>query len=278
MAHFAVDHDGVTLRGEVVGAGPTLLALHGWPDTSALWREVTPRLVAAGYRVATPDLRGCGVSDKPRDVADYAMVHLVGDVVALIAALGGGPVTLVGHDWGASLAWVAAARRPELVERLVVLSVGHPRAFRGAGVAQAARSWYALLFAQEGLGERFLRHRDYDAMRHWLGHPRVEEVIAELERDGQMTTHLLWYRANLAPDAFVSDLPTLPPILAPTRGLWSSGDTALIEAQMVNSAPYCVHGFTYRRLEGLGHWMAIEDPARVAEEIVAGSPPSEVKH
>ena len=278
MARFAVDNDGVTLRGEVDGRGPTLVLLHGWPDTSALWRDATPRLVAAGYRVAVVDLRGCGSSDKPRDVADYAMSHLVGDVAALIATLGGEPVTLVGHDWGASLAWVVAAWHPELVERLVVLSVGHPRAFRTAGVAQQARSWYAQLFAQAGVGERFLRHRDYDAMRHWLGHPRVEEVIAELERDGQMTTHLLWYRANLPPDAFVSEPPNLPPILAPTRGLWSSGDTALLEAQMVDSAPYCVNGFTYRRLEGLGHWMVIEDPTRVVEEIIAGSPVSAVKH
>ncbi len=278
MSRLAVVHEGVTLVGDVTGEGPTLLLLHGWPDTSALWREVTPHLVAEGYRVVTVDLRGCGASDKPRDVAAYAMTHLVGDVAAVLDALGGAPVTLVGHDWGASLAWVVAAWHPELVERLVVLSVGHPSAFRAAGVAQQARSWYALLFAQEGLGERFLRHHDYDAMRHWLGHPRVEEIIAELERDGQMTTHLLWYRANLPPDAFLRDAPTLPPIVAPTRGLWSSGDVALTEGQMIDSAPYCANGFIYRRLEGLGHWMAIEDPGRVAEEIVAGSPSRGRKH
>ena len=252
-----------------MGEGPTIVLLHGWPDTSALWDDVAPELVRAGYRVALPDLRGCGQSSKPASVQEYAMPLLVADVAHILDALGTERVTLVGHDWGASLAWVCAAYLGARLERLVVLSVGHPTAFRSGGLDQQIRSWYTLLFAHEGLGEAFLRHNDYEAVHQWMGHPRASEVVAELERDGQIRTHLLWYRANLPPDAFVSEPPVLALIGAPTLGVWSSGDRALGEQQMRNSSRYCVGGFDYVRLEGFGHWLPLEAPAEVTREILA---------
>jgi len=196
------------------------------------------------------------------------MRNLVGDVASIVAALGDEKVTVVGHDWGASLAWTVAAYRPDLVARLVVVSVGHPAAFRSAGLEQQVKSWYTLLFYVEGLGEAFLRKDDYEVMRQWLGHPRAEDVIRELERDGQMTTHLLWYRANLAPDAFIAPPPALPPIGVPVLGLWSSGDFALSERQMTDSASYCAKGFTYVRFERHGHWLPLEAPRELGHEVI----------
>jgi pimeloyl-ACP methyl ester carboxylesterase len=263
-----VENEGVQLVVHVEGDGPTILLLHGWPDTARLWNEVASNLVEAGFRVATPDLRGCGESDKPEAVEDYRMHHLVGDVTAIVARLGDERVTLVGHDWGANLAWCTAAFRPDLVERLVVVSVGHPTSFRSAGLEQQIKSWYTLLFFHEGVGEAFLRKNDYEAMRKWTRHPRVEEIITELERDGQMTTHLLWYRANLPPSSFVADPPVLPPIRVPVLGLWSSGDLALSEHQMTDSASYCDAGFTYVRYENYGHWLPIEAPREVSDAII----------
>lgn len=266
MPAFTVPGE-VLLRGWVEGEGPTVLLLHGWPDTSAVWRDVAPLLVAAGYRVATVDLRGCGRSEKPGDVARYAMGALVEDVVATVAALGVSEVIVVGHDWGAALAWAVAALRPAVVTCLVVLSVGHPTSFRSAGLDQQRRSWYTLLFHHEGVGEAFLRHNDYEALRR-SGHPRAQAVIDELERDGQITTHLLWYRANLPPDAFVSPPPRLADITVPVLGLWSSGDPALGERQMTGSASYCARGFTFVDLGPLGHWLPLDAPRAVADAIV----------
>jgi pimeloyl-ACP methyl ester carboxylesterase len=264
-----VDNDGVNLVVDLYGEGPTILLMHGWPDTSKLWDDVVPDLVAAGYRVAVPDLRGCGRSDKPADVSSYQMHHLVSDVAGVIEALGSDPVVLVGHDWGAALAWASATLRPDLVRGLVAISVGHPSSFRSAGLAQQLRSWYMLLFHFEGLGEAFLRKNDHEAMHRWLKHPRVNAVIAELERDGQMEAHLRWYRANVPPDAFVAEPRALPLIEVPVLGVWSSGDFALTEVQMTNSASYCARGFAYVRLEGLGHWIPLEAPHDLAREIVA---------
>ena len=268
MERVLVHNGDVTLSVLVAGEGPTVVLLHGWPDTSALWDDVAVELLAAGYRVVVPDLRGCGQSSKPTETSQYAMRLLVGDVTCILDAVGADRATLVGHDWGANLAWVCAAYLPDRVERLVVLSVGHPTSFRSAGLEQQLKSWYTLLFAHEGLGEAFLRKNEYEAMRVWMGHPRVDEVIAELERDGQMTTHLLWYRANIPPEAFVMEPPVLPPILAPTLGIWSSGDLALGERQMTGSSDYCVNGFDFARFEGLGHWLPLDAPREVSDEIL----------
>lgn len=267
MDQMSVENGDVRLALEVDGDGPTVMLLHGWPDTSALWDQVAPTLVENGLRVAIPDLRGCGRSSKPITTSLYTMRHLVSDVTAMIDALGVEKVSLVGHDWGSNLAWVSAAFVPQRVERLVAISVGHPTAFRSAGLEQQLKSWYTLLFAHEGLGEAFLRKNDYEAMRTWLGHPRVEQIITELERDGQMSAHLQWYRANIPPEAFVADPPILPPIQSPTLGIWSSGDRALSERQMATSSDYCTKGFEFLRLDGFGHWLPLEAPDVIASAI-----------
>jgi pimeloyl-ACP methyl ester carboxylesterase len=130
-----------------------------------------------------------------------------------------------------------------------------------------------LLFSYEGVGEGFLRKNEYEAMRRWVRHPRVESVIAELERDGQMSAHLKWYRANVAPDAFVIDPAPLPAVGVPVLGIWSSGDFALTEGQMTNSASYCAGGFEYLRLEDLGHWIPLEAPHELARAVIEFSAP-----
>jgi pimeloyl-ACP methyl ester carboxylesterase len=224
MENITVHNGEIDLRVRVDGEGPTLLLLHGWPDTGALWSEMVPDLVAGGYRVAVADLRGCGLSSKPTETSSYRMHHLVSDVHCIIKSLGVERVTLIGHDWGAALAWAAAAYLPDQVENLIALSVGHPTAFYGAGIAQQMKSWYMMVFSQDGLGEAFLRKNDYEVIRHWTGHPRPQDIIEELERDGQMSAHLRWYRANVAMDAFVVDPPVLAPISVPVLGIWSSGD------------------------------------------------------
>jgi len=264
MNERVVSRNGIDLYVRDRGVGAPTLFLHGWPDTGSLWNEVVAALNLDTLRCIVPDLRGCGRSSKPTETRQYLMHELVADVISVIADLGVEKVNLVGHDWGANLAWATAAFVPERVARLAVLSVGHPTSFRSAGLAQLIKSWYTLLFAHEGLGEAFLRKNNYEAIREWLGHPRPDELIEELERDGQMTAHLLWYRANIPPQAFVSDPPVLPPILAPTLGIWSLGDHALSESQMTNSAAFCRNGFRYEQLGNFGHWTPLEAPAIVA--------------
>jgi pimeloyl-ACP methyl ester carboxylesterase len=122
--------DGVELAVLDEGEGHPVLLLHGFPDSSHLWRHQVPALVEAGFRAIAPDLRGFGQSDKPEAVEDYTITRSLEDLRALLDALGIERAHVVGHDFGAALAGVAAALAPERVERLVVLSVGHPNATR----------------------------------------------------------------------------------------------------------------------------------------------------
>lgn len=259
----------VTLHLEDEGSGPAVLFLHGWPDTGALWAEVAPRLRAGGFRTLVPDLRGAGRSSKPEAVAAYGMVELVQDAIAILDQREVERAHVVGHDWGASLAWMVATFAPERVDRLAALSVGHPSAFRGAGLEQKMRSWYMLIFGQPELGAKFLRMEDYAIFRTWLRHPLGDALIEQLERDGQLEAHLRWYQANTPPTAFLDDPPLFAPVAPPTLGVWSTGDVALGEAQMVRSAEFCANGFTYRKIEGVGHWVPLEAPERVADELLA---------
>jgi pimeloyl-ACP methyl ester carboxylesterase len=148
------DNNGVGIHYEVAGQGPPVILLHGFPDSGRVWRHQVLALADAGFQVIVPDLRGYGRSDKPGDVAAYAMPYLEADVVAILDQLQVTRAHVVGHDWGAGIAWRLAILHPDRVDHLAVLSVGHPAAFAGAGLAQREKSWYMLLFQFHGVAEQ----------------------------------------------------------------------------------------------------------------------------
>ncbi|HLH21810.1 MAG TPA: alpha/beta hydrolase [Chloroflexota bacterium] len=126
--HRRVQTNGITMHIAEAGAGPVVILLHGFPELWYSWRHQLPVLAAAGYHVIAPDLRGCGETDAPDDVASYSKRNMTADIVGLLDALGADRATIVGHDWGASLAWALAELHPERVATLVSLSVPyHPR-------------------------------------------------------------------------------------------------------------------------------------------------------
>lgn len=255
--------DGVGIELDVEGEGPAVMLLHGFPDTGRLWRNQVPALVDAGFQVIVPDLRGFGRSDKPAEVEAYRLPFLAADVLGALDNLGLERTHLVGHDWGAALAWGVAALAADRVDHLAVLSVGHPAALRSAGVEQLHRSWYMLLFQFEGVAERWLSDDGWANLRSWGAHPDVEEIIAQLEANGSLTPALNWYRANVPPSFWVDPPVTLPPVEAPTLGVWSSRDFALTERQMINSAAHVKGTWRYHRIEGAGHWLLLEVPEEV---------------
>lgn len=260
-----VDSGGVGIEYDVTGPadGRPVVLLHGFPDSGRLWRNQVPVLVDAGFRVIVPDLRGYGRSDKPAEVDAYNLLFLAGDVLAVLDDAGVARAHVVGHDWGAALAWALGAMSADRVDHLVALSVGNPAAFRAAGLAQREKSWYMLLFQFHPVAEQWLSDDGWAGFREWAKHPDADEVIAELERNGSLTPGLSWYRANLAPESFVGPPLVLPPVQAPTMGVWSSGDMALTEEQMTDSAAHCAGSFRYERLDGPGHWMQLEAPDEV---------------
>ena len=254
------DVNGVGIEFEVAGQGTPVVFLHGFPDSGRLWRHQVPVLADAGFRVIVPDLRGYGGSDKPAEVSAYALPYLAGDVVGVLDQLGVERAHVVGHDWGAALAWALGSLLPDRVAQLAVLSVGHPTSFASAGYEQREKSWYMLLFQFEGVAEQWLSSDGWRNFREWVRHPDTEAVITELEETGALTPGLNWYRANVPPQAFVDGPPALPPVHADTMGVWSSGDFALTEAQMLASAAHVAGQWRYQRVDGPGHWLQLEAP------------------
>jgi pimeloyl-ACP methyl ester carboxylesterase len=257
-----VEANGVGIAYEVTGDGRPVILLHGFPDSGRLWRHQVPALAQAGFQVIVPDLRGYGRSDKPEDVPAYSMFLLAGDVLAVLDDLGISRAHVVGHDWGAALAWALASFAPDRVDHLAVLSVGHPATFR-RNPRQLEKSWYMLLFQFPGIAERWLSEDHWARFRNWSGHPDTENVIADLEANGSLTPGLNWYRANVPPESWVAPPPSLPPVQAPTMGIWSTRDIALTETQMTDSAENVAGPWRYERLEGPGHWMQLEAPDHV---------------
>lgn len=255
--------NGIGICYEISGEGTPVVLLHGFPDSGRLWRNQVPALTGAGFRVVVPDLRGYGGSDKPAGVESYRMSALAADVSGLLDHLGIGRAHVVGHDWGAALAWVLATARPDRVDHLAVLSVGHPASFAAAGLAQREKSWYMLLFQFEEVAEQWLSGDNWSDFRAWAGHPDADAVIAELEASGSLTPALNWYRANVRPRSLVAPPTDWPAVPGPVMGIWSDGDRFLTEAQMTRSRDHVAGSWRYERLSGPGHWMQLEAPDAV---------------
>jgi len=250
----------VCLEVQVEGSGPDVLLVHGFPDDHLVWRGQVAPLAAAGYRVIAPDMRGCGESDAPPRVGDYRIDRLVADLAGVLDALGASRVRLIGHDWGAVIAWQFCMLYPGRVESLAVLSVGHPNAYARAPLRQKLMGWYIAFLQLRGLAEWTLRAADWRFFRAFSRYPAESaKWIASLSRPGRLTAAVSWYRANLA-----MVLPReCPPVVMPVMGVWSSGDRFLCEEQMTASARYVGGPWRYERLEGPSHWLQLDAPERV---------------
>ena len=275
-SHRAVN--GVTLH--VVEAGdpddPLVVLLHGFPEFWYEWREYVEPFVDAGYRVLVPDQRGYARSEKPGRVCDYRVGTLVEDVASLVRSEGRETAHVVGHDWGAMVAWELARRRPELLDRLGIVNVPHPRAFRRAirsNPAQLRKSWYALSFQIPRLPEWLIRLGDYDALESAMrdgARPgtfdptEFERYRTAWRQDGALKATLDWYRAFVrCYDAAPRDR-----IDAPTLVLWGEHDQALVPELASASLAFCADG-RLERFPDATHWVPHEYPERITAHLLA---------
>jgi pimeloyl-ACP methyl ester carboxylesterase len=258
---FDVVDDG-PLDGEVV------LALHGFPQTSAIWEAVTPMLTRAGYRVLAPDQRGYSRGARPHDVSAYRLDRLVGDVLGLADAAGASSFHLVGHDWGGGIAWVVAASHPDRVRTLSVASAPHPRALIASLCGpQLLRSWYIGLFQIPRLPELLLSTRDAALLRRLMqasGPAGVEDAVRLFAEPGAATATLNWYRAMSRPGI------TAPgKVSVPVLYVWGDQDAALGRRAAELTRRWVAGSYRFVVLPGATHWIPTERPREFGELVLA---------
>ncbi len=243
---------------------PAVLLLHGFPDQATMWMPQIQALHQAGFRCIAPDTVGCGQSDMAPKKADYHVDHIIADHLALMTELGIRRSHVVGHDWGAVIAWVLAGTAPDQCQQLAVMSVGHPTAYARAGWGQKRAGWYTLFFQLGGVADRLLAGRGRFSLRRIFGsHPDMDEVMTRFAEPGRLQAAVRIYRANMA----TMLLTPLPRVSANTLALWSTADPFLTEDQMLNSRRWVDGSWQYQRLEG-GHWMSLEKPDHINSLLI----------
>jgi pimeloyl-ACP methyl ester carboxylesterase len=273
--------NGISFEVATMGAGDRLaLCLHGFPEHAFSWRYQMPLLARLGYRVWAPNLRGYGGTDSPQEISAYRTQTLVEDVAALIAASGAKETLLIAHDWGGALAWMLAMRKPELINRLVIMNLPHPACFARElrRPRQLLKSWYIFFFQIPQLPE-FLLGRDNaraigDMFRRGTRQSsRFPDDVVDVYRKnamrpGGLTAMLNWYRAYFQtkkeprPHEPRTPTPRFPIIKTPTLFLWGDADVALDFRTTRGTADY-VSDLTFRPFPGVSHWIQQEAPEAV---------------
>jgi pimeloyl-ACP methyl ester carboxylesterase len=278
---------GVTLNVATGGArgGEAIVFLHGFPESHRTWREVAPAL-AEDHFVVCPDQRGFGASDKPLGVEKYKADRIVEDLIALSDALGIGRFTLVGHDWGGAVSWLAALRHPDRIARLVIVNAPHPLVFQKSLIedaAQRAASQYISAFRNPGM-ERGLEAMGLETFyaKTFASHADVSRVpeeeraayLADWGAPGALTAMLNWYRASevvVPAPGEAAVLPAwtqmpFPTIKMPTLVIWAMRDVALLPVQL-DGLDDLVDDLRIVRIADAGHFIPWEKPGPVIAAI-----------
>jgi pimeloyl-ACP methyl ester carboxylesterase len=249
--------------------GTPVVLLHGFPQNAVLWDGVSPALHRAGLRTIAPDQRGYSPGARPADVSAYTQDECVGDVLAILDALGYERAHVVGHDWGAVVGWGLAARFPARVRTLTAVSVPHPRALANALLTdpeQREKMSYVLLFQQEGKAEDVLLDDDARRLRGMLSRTgaHVNRYVAPLLAPGALTGALNWYRAfNLLDPVKIGS------VRVPTTFVWSDEDVAVGRTAAENCADEVTGDYRFAVLKGVGHFIVDEAPDALTAEILA---------
>jgi pimeloyl-ACP methyl ester carboxylesterase len=279
------------LRFDVRTDGPAdgrpVLLLHGFPETSLSWSSVTPLLAEAGLRTYAPDQLGYSPGARPAEVDAYALTNLVQVTADLMTALDIPVADVVGHDWGANVAWGLAAWHPDRVRTLTAVSVPHPTAYTLAYRAdpeQKERSAYIKLFWQAGKAEEVLLADGARRLRRMLDCPAsgvpaeaVDVYVSQLSAPGALTAALNWYRA-------MSSATPVDPVGVPTTYVWSDGDVAVGRTAAEACADQVTGDYRFVELPGITHWIPEQAPEQLARAVLdriargPASPPAAEVH
>ncbi len=267
VEHGYADNDGVRIHYAAIGEGPLIVMIHGFPDFWYTWREQM-KVLAADYRVVAIDQRGYNLSDKPAGVASYAMPLLVRDVVAVIRSLGEEEAIIVGHDWGGMVAWQTAINVPEVVERLIILNLPHPRGLMrelAKGEEQAANSQYARNFQRPDAHESLTA----SGLAGWVRDPAARARYVEAFERSDFEAMLNYYKANYPREPYVGDTSPLVKVQCPVLVIHGLDDTALLAPALDRTWEWIDNDLTLVTIPGAGHFVQQDATEMVNRSIVA---------
>jgi epoxide hydrolase 4 len=265
----------------VVCAGPPdgelVILLHGFPEFWRGWIHQIGPLAEAGYRVLVPDQRGYNLSDVPRNVSDYRLDELCKDVIGLLDYFDRQQCFLVGHDWGAGVAWAVALTYPERVEKLAILNVPHPAVmadFLRTHPRQMLKSWYIGFFQIPGLADWMVRRNDFRQAAAALRGTSREGTFSDTDlleykqawkNSGGLTGMINWYRALAR---YRPAIPQDSHLSMPVLIQWGQRDAFLSSEMAAESVKRCEQG----RLilyENASHWVQHEEAEAVTQALIA---------
>jgi pimeloyl-ACP methyl ester carboxylesterase len=274
--HARVPTNGVDLHVVQAGpeSGPLVVLLHGFPELWYGWRRQIEPLAEAGHRVWVPDQRGYNTSDKPKRVRDYRIRELAADIFGLLGAAGVDRAHVVGHDWGAAVAWWMALEQPARIDRMAILNVPHPTVFARtlrSSRRQRRKSRYMLFFQLPWLPERALAARQCARGVHMLRATSSEGAFTDADlaryveawqQPRAIQSMLNWYRALR-----YRDRPSGRRVTVPTLVLWGARDVALCKEMAPASIELCDDG-RLEMLDTATHWIQHDEPEWVTERLL----------
>jgi pimeloyl-ACP methyl ester carboxylesterase len=265
--HYA-QNGSVRIHYVAEGKGPLVVMVHGFPDYWATWKPLMATLSAAGYRTVALDNRGYNLSDHPQGEAAYAMPNLVGDVAAVVAAEGQKNTILIGHDWGASIAWNTTFARPDLVNKLIIMAVPHPAGMQremATNKAQQAGSNYARNFQKEGSEKNLTA----EGLAGWVKDPKEKAGYVEAFKRSDFGAMMNYYRANYPKGVGESaaPAPATPPVNVPVLVIHGMKDTALNAAGHNGTWDHVTADTTILMVPTAGHFVQHDAEALVNRTV-----------
>ena len=264
VTHGYADSNGVKIHYASLGQGPLIVMIHGFPDFWYTWRDQMEAL-SDKFQCVAIDQRGYNLSDKPKGVENYDMRLLVGDVVAVIHALGKEKAIIVGHDWGGMVAWQVALNVPQVTEKLIILNLPHPRGLSrelANNPAQQKNSQYARNFQQPEAASKLAA----EGLAFWVKDPEARKKYVEAFKRSDFEAMLNYYKRNYPKEPYVEDKSPVVKTQMPVLMIHGLGDTALLSGALNNTWDWMGKDLTLVTIPGSSHFVQQD-----ASELVSKS-------
>ena len=266
VSHHYADNEGVKIHYVSMGEGPLAVMIHGFPDFWYSWRNQMEAL-SKTHKVVAVDLRGYNKSDKPEGVEAYKMVNLMKDIEAVIKAEGKEKAIIIGHDWGGAISWSLAIYRPDLVEKLIICNLPHPKGMANelaTNPEQAKNSEYARNFQKEGA------HKELSAegLAGWINDEEAKKYYVEAFERSSFEGMLNFYKANYPKEPYQNNNAPIPKVKCPVLMIHGLDDWALLPGGLNNTWNWLEKDLTLVTVPGAGHFVQHDAPEMVSRSIL----------